>query len=127
MGRRYLSVGGSAAGMAAAHTIRRNDQKGTVTVLSNESCAPYFRPMIPYIINGKKQVSDIALDGSGTFTASDIDVRTKACVETVDTKNRRATIHSGETFAYDKLLIATGSSPFCRRALTAWMPMGYSA
>jgi NADPH-dependent 2,4-dienoyl-CoA reductase/sulfur reductase-like enzyme len=48
MATRYVIVGGSAAGMAAAHTIRKKDTAGTITVLSRETSAPYFRPMIPY-------------------------------------------------------------------------------
>lgn len=47
---RYVIVGGSAAGMAAAEVIRRHDPHGAVSVLSQEEDAPYFRPMIPFNI-----------------------------------------------------------------------------
>jgi thioredoxin reductase len=39
---KYIIVGGSAAGMAAAHTIRLHDRQGSVTVLSEEPDTPYF-------------------------------------------------------------------------------------
>ncbi len=51
----YLIIGGSAAGMAAAQAIKEKDPKGIVTVLSEEPDMPYFRPMIPYVVTGKKK------------------------------------------------------------------------
>ncbi|MBU1341330.1 MAG: FAD-dependent oxidoreductase [Proteobacteria bacterium] len=112
MGTQYVIVGGSAAGMAAAHTIRKKDSSGIITVLSNEKTAPYFRPMIPYIINGKKQVSDIGLSGKGMFTAKGIDVRTAAAVVSVDTAGKTVKTGSDENVPYDKILFATGSRPY---------------
>ncbi len=108
----YLIVGGSAAGMAAAHTIRRKDSQGDIIVLSNEKSQPYFRPMIPYIVNGKKTPDDIALSGCGIFTQKNIDIRTNCIVTKVDTGNKTVETSSDETIAYDKILFATGSRPY---------------
>ncbi len=118
MGSTYLIVGGSAAGMAAAHTIRKKDSKGKIVVLSNEKFAPYFRPMIPYIINGKKQVSEIGLFGNGIFTSKEIDVRTKAGVKAVNTDNKTVETVSNEILSYDKILFATGSRPYMPETVT---------
>ncbi len=51
----YLIIGGSAAGMAAAQAIKEKDSKHIVTVLSEEPDMPYFRPLIPYVVTGKKK------------------------------------------------------------------------
>jgi NAD(P)H-nitrite reductase large subunit len=118
MATRYVIVGGSAAGMAAAHTIRKKDTAGTITVLSRETSAPYFRPMIPYIINGKKQISDISLAGNGIFTATDIDVRTDVAVTAVDTAHKTVTTSTDEKVGYDKILFATGSRPYLPNTIT---------
>ena len=118
MGTRYLIVGGSAAGMAAAHTIRKKDAAGTITVLSDEKTDPYFRPMIPYIINGKKKVSGIRLSGNGIFTSKDIDVRINAFVTGVDTANKTVKTESHGTLSYDKILFATGSRPYMPENIT---------
>lgn len=112
MGKKYVIVGGSAAGMAAAHTIRKKDPAGIITVLSNEKSDPYFRPMIPYIINGKKKVSQITLSGNGIFTAQDIDVRINTAVTQVDTFAKTVKTTSAGTVSYDKILFATGSRPY---------------
>ncbi len=112
MGTQYLIAGGSAAGMAAAHTIRKHDDKGEITVLSNEDCLPYFRPMIPYIINGKKQITDITLDGCGIFTAGNINVVTGSEVTGIDPLSKTVKTKPGREFSYDKILFATGSRPY---------------
>jgi NAD(P)H-nitrite reductase large subunit len=112
METRYLIVGGSAAGMAAAHTIRKKDKTGAITVLSNEETLPYFRPMVPYILTGKKQVSDIALSGTGIFVQPCIDVRTSTIVTSVDPVAKILTTASCKTWSYDKVLFATGSRPY---------------
>jgi len=118
MGTKYVIVGGSAAGMAAAHTIRKKDKRGIITVLSDEKTAPYFRPMIPYIINGKKQMSDIGLDGSGVFIQKGIDVNINTEVLSVDTAGKTIKTNSGDTLAYDKILFATGSRPYLPETIT---------
>ena len=117
MGTRYLIVGGSAAGMAAAHTIRKKDASGVISVLSNEKNAPYFRPMIPYIINGKKKARDIALSGNGIFTQGNIDIKTDTGVSTVDLYGKRVTTINNESFSYDKILFATGSRPYLPKTI----------
>ncbi|MCP4023386.1 MAG: FAD-dependent oxidoreductase [Desulfobacteraceae bacterium] len=112
MGRKYVIVGGSAAGMAAAHTIRKKDRNGNITVLSNEKAQPYFRPMIPYIINGKKRPDDIFLSGSGIFTQGGISVKTGFGAKSIDFQKKTVTTASGEAFLYDKILFSSGSTPY---------------
>ena len=108
---RYVIVGGSAAGIAAAQAIRELDGAGTVTVLSAESDPPYYRPMIPFLIDGKKTVSDMALLGQGPYTAKGIDVRLGAVATRVDPLSHTVVVNGSEAISYDRLLIATGSRP----------------
>ncbi|RLC74701.1 MAG: NAD(P)/FAD-dependent oxidoreductase [Chloroflexi bacterium] len=109
---RYVIVGGSAAGMAAAQAIRELDSHGAITVLSAEADPPYYRPLIPFIVDGRKTAGEIGLLGQGPYTAQDIDVRLDAAVTTVDTQAHAVTVHDAETISYDKLLVATGSRPY---------------
>jgi nitrite reductase (NADH) large subunit len=109
---RHIIIGGSAAGMAAAQAIRETDPWSAVTVLSAEPVLPYFRPLIPYLISGKKSVDAMMLTGRGPYTASGITVRTGAAVTAVDPKRKTVTIAGAGEMSYDRLLIATGSTPF---------------
>lgn len=108
----YAIIGGSAAGMAAAEAIRTLDGHGKVTVFSEESDMPYFRPLIPFLISGKKQAGDMALLGQGPYQNVDIDVRLNTRVVSIDHHAKTLVLADGQQSAYNKLLIATGSKPY---------------
>ena len=107
----YLIIGGSAAGMAAAQAIKERDPKGVVTVLSEEPDKPYFRPLIPYVVTGRKKAESIELLGNGPYTVADIGIRTGARVYSVDNARKSVNINGGDELSYGKLLFATGSRP----------------
>jgi len=109
---KYVIVGGSAAGMAAAHAIRQKDARGTITVLSEEPDAPYFRPLIPFLVSGRKQPDEVALAGRGPYTGADITVQTGTRVASLDPAARRVVLEDGSAHGYEKILCATGSRPY---------------
>jgi nitrite reductase (NADH) large subunit len=109
---KYLIVGGSAAGMAAAHAIRLLDLEGTITVLSEEPDEPYFRPLIPFLVSGKKQAAEMTMTGCGPYTAGGITVKTESRVAQVDTAGKFARLEDGGQMSYEKILFATGSRPY---------------
>lgn len=108
----YLIIGGSAAGMAAAQAIREKDAHGSITVLSDELDMPYYRPMIPYVVTGKKNAENIGIAGNGPYTAAGIEIRIGSRVESIDTARRAVSLNGKGQLTYGKLLLATGSSPF---------------
>jgi len=108
----YAIIGGSAAGMAAADAIKALDVDGRVTIFSEESDMPYFRPLIPFLISGKKQADDMTLVGQGPYQNTDIDIRLQTKVIAVDHVAKTVALAEGEKAAYNKLLIATGSKPY---------------
>ncbi len=108
----YLIVGGSAAGMAAAHAIREQDPRGTITVLSGEPDAPYFRPLIPFLVAGKKTPAEMAMTGCGPYTGANIVVQTGARVASVDPLAHCVSLEDGTHHGYEKVLFTTGSRPY---------------
>jgi NAD(P)H-nitrite reductase large subunit len=109
---KYIIVGGSAAGMAAANAIREHDQRGAITVLSEEPDPPYFRPMIPFLVSGEKKASGMMLKGNGPYTERDIDVKTETHVTAVNTDDRVVLTEAGSEIVYEKILFSTGSRPY---------------
>ncbi len=109
---KYLIVGASAAGMAAAHTIRAHDPDGRVTLVTEEPDPPYFRPLIPYLVSGKKGPADMGMSGFGPYTRPDIEVRTGCRVTSVDPDQRAVTLKDKTALGYDTILFATGSRPY---------------
>ena len=47
---KYVIIGASAAGLAAAEQIRKTDPAGAVTLLTRETDLPYSRPSISYYL-----------------------------------------------------------------------------
>jgi nitrite reductase (NADH) large subunit len=108
----YVIIGGSAAGMAAAQAIREKDPNGMITVLSEEPDMPYFRPLIPYMVTGKKSAGDMQLSGNGPYKGSDIDIHTHSRVDSVNAAEKTVSVKGRENVSYDRLLLTTGSRPY---------------
>ncbi len=108
----YVIIGGSAAGMAAAQAIREKDPTRTITVLSEEPDAPYFRPLIPFLVSGKKQAHEMTLEGCGPYTATGITVKTGSRAAALDADNHCVVLEDGTRLGYKKILLATGSRPY---------------
>src|SRR4030042_695588 len=78
---KYVIVGACAAGIGAVEAIREVDPVGTLTVISEEQCSQYSRPMISDIVNYEKlliatggrpfvpKIEGLDKDGVFTFTA----------------------------------------------------------
>jgi nitrite reductase (NADH) large subunit len=111
-GTRYVIIGASAAGMAAAQVIAEKDPQGRITVFGEEADPPYFRPLIPYLISGRKSEAQMRLLGAGPYQHQTIELHLNSRVEAIEVKGQTVTVSGGEVFPFDRLLIATGSRPF---------------
>ncbi len=105
---RYLILGGSVAGIAAAKAVRENDPSGDITVITGEKTKPYYRPLIPLLISGQKSEFDIHYPEDplqGKNVASVLGTATG-----IDAKKREVLLASGERIRFDSLVIAKGSA-----------------
>ena len=108
---KYIIIGASAAGLACAEQIRREDASGTITVLTNEHYLPYSRPAISYYLKGVLKQNDMYLRKPSYYAAKRIEILTDTPVREINRKDK--TVKAGrKTYAYDKLCICTGSKPF---------------
>ncbi len=108
---RYVIIGASAAGLAAAEAVRKADSQGTVTVLTEEEYMPYSRPSISYYLKGKVKESDMALRKPNFYREKKIDIITGSKVTAIDTKKKTVKV-GRKSYPYDKLCLCTGSKPF---------------
>ncbi len=106
----YVIIGAGPAGVIAAETLRRLDPAGVVTLLGDEPEPPYSRMAIPYLL-----IEDVGEDGThlrhgaGHFEGLGIQVR-RDRVTGVSPEAKTVALEGGGSLAYDRLLIATGSS-----------------
>lgn len=108
---KYVIIGASAAGLAAAEAIRKADTQGTITVLTEEAYMPYSCPSISYYLKGKVKESDMALRKPNFYREKKIDIVKNAKATAIDTEKK--VVKAGrKSYPYDKLCLCTGSKPF---------------
>jgi NADPH-dependent 2,4-dienoyl-CoA reductase/sulfur reductase-like enzyme len=108
---RHLILGAGPAGVIAAETIRKHAPGDEIVIVGDEPEVPYSRMAIPYLLIGHIGESGTHLRHDPRhFTDLRVDVR-RARATAVDTAKRSVTLDDGSTLAFDRLLIATGSSP----------------
>ena len=108
---KHLILGAGPAGVIAAETIRKQAPTDEIVLLGDEPEAPYSRMAIPYLL-----MRNIGENGThlrhtpGHFEKLRITQQRGRAVR-VDTTARTVTLEDGSTQGFDRLLIATGSSP----------------
>jgi NADPH-dependent 2,4-dienoyl-CoA reductase/sulfur reductase-like enzyme len=104
-----LIIGGSAAGLMAAVTLKKRNPDKKVTIVRNVKKTPV--PCgIPYIYGILKDVSKDIIPDEG-FVSAGIEILVKH-VEKVDRAAKTVTFNDGSTIGYEKLVLGTGSKPF---------------
>jgi NAD(P)H-nitrite reductase large subunit len=107
----HLILGAGPAGVIAAETIRKLAPLDDITLVGDEPEPPYSRMAIPYLLIGN-------VDERGTYLRKNplhlADLRinqVKASAQKVDVTAKTVQLDSGQTVAFDTLLVATGSRP----------------
>ncbi len=107
---RYVVLGNSVAGIAAAQAIRRQDAEGQITIVSDEKTFGYSRAMLPLYIAGKKTKQDTVFAPSAFYASQRIRLLRGEVAESVHAGEQQVHLRSGRHLPYDRLLVATGSS-----------------
>jgi 3-phenylpropionate/trans-cinnamate dioxygenase ferredoxin reductase subunit len=111
MSRSHVIIGDGIAGSSAAETIREADPDASVTVITDEGEALYNRILIKEFAKGKLPEAPISIHDPDWYADRDIDLQLNTHVTTIDTDAHEIHTHSGDTYEYDKLLVATGGTP----------------
>jgi apoptosis-inducing factor 3 len=110
--RTFVIVGGGAAGLVAAETLRDEGFLGKLVLFSRDSSAPYDRPNLSKdYLAGKAPEEWIPLRPADFYVDRAIDIRLGTHVTQLDPSLQQLTLASGAKLAFDALLLATGASP----------------
>lgn len=105
-------VGASAAGLAAAETLRREGYDGILTLIGAEFDPPYDRPPLSKQILASDWDADrLALRTLEQLTALRLDLRLGVHATGLDRAERVVRLADGTVIPYDGLIIATGVRP----------------
>ena len=109
---RVLVVGASAAGLAAAETLRRDGFAGEITLVGAEPQPPYDRPPLSkQILAGQWEAERLALRADEQLADLRLDLRLGVTATGLDVSAREVRLAGGESVGYDALVIATGVRP----------------
>lgn len=110
---KYVLIGAGPAGVRAAESLRQQDPDGDITLLSGEPGEPYARMAIPYILTGRIDEAGAAQRKTiGHFEGLNIRyLNRKALKVHVGEAGGTVDLDDGSRLDYDRLLVATGSSP----------------
>jgi NADPH-dependent 2,4-dienoyl-CoA reductase/sulfur reductase-like enzyme/nitrite reductase/ring-hydroxylating ferredoxin subunit len=109
---KIVIVGGGAAGLACAKELRKRGFSGSVTILSADPDAPCDRPNLSKdYLAGSAPEEWLWLRSDDWYSDNNVDLRLGTEVTNIDPAGRTVRAVSGESFAYDRLLLATGCEP----------------
>jgi len=124
MRQRIVIIGGVSTGPKAAARARRRDPEAEITILEKGEFLSYAGCGTPYFLSGKigdyKELMctpvGVVRDAGFFRNVKAVTVRNRVLAETIDRKGKRVhavRLETGEPleFPYDKLVLATGSTP----------------
>lgn len=102
-------IGNGISGITAARFIRKlSDHR--ITVISAETDHFFSRTALMYVYMGHMRYEDIKPYEDWFWEKNRIELK-RAYVEQIDFAGKTLNFQSGDSMAYDKLILATGSSP----------------
>src|SRR6478609_5731959 len=104
-------IGNDASGTYAAETIRKTDTEGEITLITNEPYPLYNRVALPPFLRDEAKREKVFLRTPEQHEQKGIKLLRNTLITALDTQGRVATAADGQTFSYDRLLIATGGRP----------------
>ncbi len=108
----YLIIGNGVAGNAAAENIRKYDAEGRIVIFSRENRPFYYVPALPEYLAGEKPADHVIIHHLEWYEQHRLDLRLNTRVAGIDPARKVVSTDRGESFPYDKLLLATGGRSF---------------
>jgi NADPH-dependent 2,4-dienoyl-CoA reductase/sulfur reductase-like enzyme len=102
-------VGSSLAGLRAAETLRQEKFDGRIVMIGAEDRAPYDRPPLSKkVLSGEWDADRVTLRKPDDLATLNLEWKLGSPAVDLNTSERTVTLASGETIAFDGLIIATG-------------------
>lgn len=112
MTARYVFVGGGVAAAQASVGMREVDKEGSAIIVCSENWWPYDRPPLSKnFLTKDLDPSDVESKDPSFYEQNNIQVLRGRTVVSADLAAKKVTLDDGTVIVYEKLLLATGSSP----------------
>ncbi len=108
----YVVIGNGVAAVGCIEGIRKEDAAGKIIVISEEPHPVYCRPLISYYLEGKTNLEKMAYRDKNFYERMGCKVLYGKKAAQIDPSTKQIALNDDTVIPYDKLCIATGSSPF---------------
>lgn len=113
MRKQLVVIGnGMAPGRVLEHLFETGEPGYEVTIFNAEPRVNYDRIMLSPVLSGEKQFEDIVIHDDAWYAERGITLHKGRPVIDINRAQRTVTALDGTSARYDKLLLATGSTPF---------------
>jgi nitrite reductase (NADH) large subunit len=109
---KHVIVGNGVSGTTAAEEIRRADQEAEITIISEEESPFYSRIRLIEYLAGEADADEIVFHARDWYEKNGINLLLGTRVTSIDKESKEVMTETGEHFAYDRVLIATGGISF---------------
>ena len=102
--------GGMVAGYLAKEYMENGGRSGDLAIVSSDDSLPYERPPLSKgFLAGRDSETSVLISPPDFYAAHGIEVRRNSAVQSIDIGGKRLHTISGEEWAFEKLVLATGS------------------
>lgn len=108
---RIVIVGAGQAGGRAAEALRAAGHVGSITLIGEEAYLPYERPQLSKSILLDSEPNPAFIRAAQDWAELDVTLSTSSRVVAADIERREIGLEDGRAFAFDRLLLATGTHP----------------
>ncbi|MFD1050085.1 FAD-dependent oxidoreductase, partial [Kibdelosporangium lantanae] len=108
----FVIVGGGLAGAKSAEALRDQGFDGEIVLVTDEPNRPYERPPLSKdYLQGKTERDSVFVHPETWYAENNVDLRLSTAATAIDRAAHEVRLADGTSVHYDKLLLATGSSP----------------
>ena len=108
---RVVIVGAGQAGGRAAEALRVAGHVGPITLIGEEVHLPYERPQLSKSMLLDSEPNPTFIRAASDWAELEVTLSTSSRVVTADIERREIGLEDGRAFAFDRLLLATGTRP----------------
>lgn len=110
--RHVVIVGNGITGVTAADHLRRRHPACRITLVAEENHQLYNRMAITRLVYGRSAMQGLYLMPESWYADRNIEVMLNTAARAIDPQKHEVLLADGEALAYDRLILATGSSSF---------------
>ncbi len=108
---KILIIGGGNGTLAFVKKYRKLNKEDDIQIICKEPFAFYNRVLLPEYIGGEKKLDELFQTQKDEIDSWNLKIESDTLVEKIFAKEKKVLTNKEKFFDYDKLIIATGSSP----------------